>query len=169
MKRLILVRHAKTEPITDADSDFSRQLKKRGHKDARMIADHLIGKLMVPEVIISSPARRTMQTARIMAGSFSIPESEIKEVPFIYDGFSLEELVREIASLAGDKDSVMVVGHNPDIALMAIQFAGENFFNFPTSATAVIDFSVSEWSQLKAGTGRADMFVYPKELKGKKE
>jgi phosphohistidine phosphatase len=52
---------------------------------------------------------------------------------------------------------------------MAIQFAGENFFNFPTSATAVIDFSVSEWSQIKAGTGRADMFVYPKELKGKKD
>jgi phosphohistidine phosphatase len=78
MKRLILVRHAKTEPVTDADSDFTRQLKKRGHKDARMIADHLIGKTMVPEVIISSPAHRALQTARIMAGSFNIPESEIK-------------------------------------------------------------------------------------------
>jgi phosphohistidine phosphatase len=169
MKRLILVRHAKTEPLTDADSDFTRQLKKRGHKDARMIADHLIGKTMVPEMIISSPAHRTLQTARIMAGSFSIPESEIKEVPFIYDGFSLEELVSEIASIAGDKDSVMVVGHNPDIALMAIQFSGEKFFHFPTSATSVIGFSVSEWSQIKAGTGRADMFIYPKELKGKKD
>jgi phosphohistidine phosphatase len=168
MKRLILVRHAKTEPVTDADSDFTRQLKKRGHKDARMIADHLIGKRMVPEVIVSSPAHRTMQTARIMAGSFSIPESEIKEVPFIYDGFSLEEFVSEIASIAGDKDSVMVVGHNPDIALMAVRFAGENFFHFPTSATTAIGFSVSEWSQIKAGTGRTDIFTYPKELKGKK-
>ncbi len=169
MKRLILVRHAKTEPLTDAENDFSRQLKRRGHKDARMIADHLIGKTMVPDVIISSPAHRALQTARIMAGSFSIPESEIKEVPFIYNGFSLEELAKEIATIAGDKDSVMVVGHNPDIALMSIQFAGDNFFNFPTSATAVIGFTVSEWSQIKAGTGRTEMFVFPKELKGKKE
>ncbi len=169
MKRLLLVRHAKTEPITDADSDFTRQLKKRGHKDARMIADHLIGNSMVPEMIISSPAHRALQTAKIMAGSYNIPESEIKEIPFIYNGFTLEELVKEIASIAGDKDSVMVVGHNPDIALMAIQFSGENFFHFPTSATAVISFSASEWSQIKAGTGRADMFVFPKELKGKKD
>ncbi len=169
MKRLILVRHAKTEPLTDADSDFNRQLKKRGHKDARMISDHLIGKNMVPDLIISSPARRTLQTARIMSGAFSIPESDIKEVPFIYDGFSLEELVNEVSSLASDKETVMVVGHNPDIALLAIQFAGDNFFRFPTSATAVIAFSVSEWSELKAGIGRTEMFVYPKELKGKKE
>jgi phosphohistidine phosphatase len=169
MKRLILVRHAKTEPLTDAENDFSRQLKKRGHKDARMIADHLIGKSLVPDIVISSPARRALQTARIMAGSFSIPEADVREVPFIYDGFALDELVSKIAELSGDKDSVMVVGHNPDIALMAIQFAGDNFFHFPTSATAVIGFSVSEWSQIKAGAGRTEMFVYPKELKGKKD
>lgn len=169
MKRLILVRHAKTEPLTDADSDFSRQLKKRGHKDARMISDHLIGKSLVPDLIISSPARRTLQTAQIMAGAFSIPESEITAVSFIYDGFSLDELVNEISSLASDKETVMVIGHNPDIALMAIQLSGDNFFHFPTSATAVIGFTVSEWSQIKAGAGRTEMFVYPKELKGKKE
>jgi phosphohistidine phosphatase len=169
MKRLILVRHAKTEPLTDAESDFERQLKKRGHKDSRLVSDHLIGKRMVPEIIISSPASRALQTARIMAGAFSIPESEIKEVPFIYEGASVDELIATISELAGDKDSVMVVGHNPDIALMAIQFSGDNFFYFPTSATAIIGFSASEWSQIKSGQGRTELFVFPRELKGKKE
>ncbi|MBZ4676007.1 MAG: phosphoglycerate mutase [Anaerophaga sp.] len=168
MKRLILVRHAKTEPLTDADSDFERQLKRRGHKDARLISDHLIGKRIVPEVIISSPAVRAIQTARIMAGAFSIPESKIIEAPFIYEGFSVDRFISGIAGMAGKYDSVMVVGHNPDIALMAIQLAGDNFFNYPTSATVSIVFTVTEWDQIKPGSGRTEMFVYPRELKDKK-
>lgn len=168
MKRLILVRHAKTEPLTDADSDFERQLKRRGHKDARLISDHLIGKRIVPEVIISSPAIRAIQTARIMAGAFSIPESEIIDAPFIYEGFSVDRFISGIAQMAGKYDSVMVVGHNPDIALMAIQLAGDNFFNYPTSATASIVFTVTEWDQIKPGSGRTEMFVFPRELKEKK-
>jgi phosphohistidine phosphatase len=121
MKRLILVRHAKTEPLTEADSDFDRQLKKRGHKDSRLISDHLIGKSMVPQVIVSSPAVRAMQTARIMAGAFSIPESEIVQVPGIYDGLTHEELISHVYQNAPDSQSVMVVGHNPDIAIMAMK------------------------------------------------
>lgn len=168
MKRLILVRHAKTEPLTDADSDFERQLKKRGHKDARLVSDHLTGKRIVPDLIISSPAQRALQTARIMAGAFSIPESGIIEAPFIYEGFTIDEFTAQIARLAGNKDSVMVVGHNPEIALMAIQYTEDNYFNFPTTATAVINFSVSQWSDIKPRQGRTETFLYPKELKGKK-
>ncbi len=168
MKRLILVRHAKTEPLTDADSDFERQLKKRGQKDARLISDHLTGKRMVPGLIVSSPAIRAMQTARIMAGAFSIPEAGIVEAPFIYQGFTVDEFISRIADLAGNADTVMVVGHNPEIAHMAIQLADDNFVRFPTSATAVIAFSVSHWNEIKPKKGRAELFVYPKELKGKK-
>lgn len=168
MKRLILVRHAKTEPLTEADSDFNRQLKKRGHKDSRLISDHLIGRSMVPQAIVSSPAVRAMQTARIMAGAFSIPESEIVQVPGIYDGLTHEELVSYVNQNAPNSQSVMVVGHNPDIATMAMKFAGENFFHFPTTATAVIAFSGNEWDEIKPGGGRTELFVYPKELKEKK-
>jgi phosphohistidine phosphatase len=169
MKRLMLVRHAKTESLMDAESDFERQLKKRGHKDARLVSDHLIGKLMVPDLIISSPAARALQTARIMAGAFNIPEADIVENPLIYDGFSVDDLLDSIAKVAADENSVMVVGHNPDIPHFAVQLTGDNFFHFPTSSTVIVGFSVSNWSDIKARHGRTELFVYPKKLKSNKE
>lgn len=168
MKQLILVRHAKTEPLTDAENDFERKLKKRGHKDARLVSDYLIGKNVAPDVIISSPAVRALQTAKIMAGAFSIPESDVKEASFIYGGFTNEEFIDQMAELGGDTDSVMVVGHNPEIALMAVKLTGENFFHFPTTATVVLNFSAPRWSEIKIGQGKNQLFVYPKELKDKK-
>jgi phosphohistidine phosphatase len=167
MKKLILVRHAKTEPLTDAENDFERRLKKRGCKDARLVSDYLIGKDIKPGLIISSPARRALQTAQIMAGAFSLPESEIIEASFIYDGFSIERLIKKIEELAVGEDSLMVVGHNPDIALMAIQFAGDNLFNYPTAATSVISFSVSDWHEIGRGKGKTELFITPKDLKKK--
>lgn len=167
MKRLMLVRHAKTESLTEAESDFERQLKKRGHKDARVVSDHLIGKQMVPGLIISSPARRALQTARIMAGAFSIPEDSIVKASFIYDGFTIDEFVANISELAGEEDSVMVVGHNPDIALMAIQLSDDDFFHFPTTAAAILTFPASSWSDIKPKQGQTELFVFPKELKDK--
>ncbi|MFO8002176.1 MAG: histidine phosphatase family protein [Marinilabilia sp.] len=168
MKQLILVRHAKTEPLTDANNDYERQLKKRGQKDTRLVSDHLIGKQITPQMIITSPAKRALQTAKIMAGAFNVPESEIKEEPFIYGGFTIDEFIGNIAGIAGESGSVMVVGHNPEIALMAIQLSGEDFFHFPTTATVVINFSVSHWEDIQARQGRIGLFVYPKELKNKK-
>jgi phosphohistidine phosphatase len=168
MKRLILVRHAKAEPLTDAKDDFGRQLKKRGIKDVRLISDHLIGKRIVPDAIISSPAHRALQTAQIMAGAYSIPEIEIIKLPLIYEGYTIEQFLKEIALRARMVDSLMVVGHNPEIAMTAVQLTGDRFFNFPTTATASIVFSVSDWNQIKVGSGRTELFVFPKELKDRK-
>ena len=168
MKQLILVRHAKTEPLTDAENDFERKLKKRGHKDSRLVSDYLIGKGVAPDVIISSPAVRALQTAKILAGAFNIPESDVKEAPFIYGGFTNDEFITQIADMGGDAGSVMVVGHNPEIALMAVELTGENFFHFPTTATVVLNFSATSWSEIQVGQGKNQLFVYPKELKGKK-
>ena len=168
MKQLILVRHAKTEALTDAENDFERKLKKRGHKDARLVSDYLIGKGVAPDLIISSPAVRALQTAKIMAGAFNIPESDVKKAPFIYGGFSNEEFINHIDELSGDAGSVMVVGHNPEIALTAVELTAENFFHFPTTATVVLNFSAGSWSQITGGQGKIQLFVYPKELKNKK-
>src|SRR5690554_868842 len=55
MKRLILVRHAKTEALTDAQSDFERKLKKRGHSDADLVARDLLVRALRPEVLIAVP------------------------------------------------------------------------------------------------------------------
>jgi phosphohistidine phosphatase len=70
--------------------------------------------------------------------------------------------------MAGDAESVMVVGHNPEIAMTAVELSGERFFHFPTTATIVLNFSATHWGDIKSGQGRVQLFVYPKELKNKK-
>ncbi|WP_044117963.1 SixA phosphatase family protein [Alkaliflexus imshenetskii] len=169
MKRLILVRHAKTEPLTDALSDFERQLKKRGHNDARLVANELKDKGFCPDTIISSPAVRAIQTARVFADVFEIPALQIKQAGFIYDGETTAGLLSGITSMAGGEETVLVVGHNPDIAMLSMRLTGEAFAHFPTTATLVIAFSASTWSDISVGTGRAEYFVYPRLLKDEQQ
>ena len=165
MKRLILLRHAKTEPLTDAVSDFERKLKKRGIVDANLIAGDLKKRSYLPELIISSPAKRAIQTAGVCAAVFNIPESEIMEERFVYDGDTTARMVAAIAGLAGEYNTVMVVGHNPDVARRIMQLSGTDYFHFPTCAAAVISFAVADWDEVNVGGGKAEYFVYPKLVK----
>ncbi|MDG5800841.1 histidine phosphatase family protein [Marinilabiliaceae bacterium ANBcel2] len=168
MKRLILVRHAKTEPMSDAGSDYSRKLKKRGHKDAAIVSQHLQQKGYTPDAIISSPATRALQTAEIFAETYDIDSSEIREAPFLYDGETTIGFLAGIASEAqAGEETLMVVGHNPDMAMLSMRLTNKEFFNFPTCAVTVINFSVNEWSDMQARSGRAEYFIYPKKLKEK--
>lgn len=165
MKKLFLVRHAKTEPLTSSVSDFDRRLKNRGQIDAKLIADELVSKGVQPTLIISSPAARAMETAEIMAMTFLIPKEKIVAAPFIYDGHTTGGFIDGIASLAGEHDSVMVVGHNPDMAMLAMRLTNGNFINYPTTATTVISFNITNWNNMEVGKGSLDLFVFPKMLK----
>ncbi len=165
MKRLILVRHAKTEPLTEASSDFERKLKPRGNKDAVLVANYLCKKNIRPDLIISSPAVRAIETARLFARLYDMKFEKVIEESYVYDGFTIQTLVDEVSRVAGDLNSVMVIGHNPDIAMAAIQLSTGDFFHFPTAAAAVLSFSVNQWEDIKKGKGRSELFICPKDLK----
>lgn len=168
MKRLILVRHAKTEPLTDAASDFERKLKKRGRGDASLVAGDLKGKDYVPDVLIASPAKRAIQTALIYAETYGIPEDDIKQAMFVYDGDTTARMLDAIAGLAGNAGTVMVVGHNPDMATLSMLLTREDFYHYPTCASSVIAFSITDWKDMSVGQGRSEYFVYPRLLKNNK-
>jgi phosphohistidine phosphatase len=168
MKRLILVRHAKTEPLTDAASDYERKLKKRGLNDAALVADDLKSRAYVPDVLIASPAKRALQTAQIYAKTYGIPDEDIKQAMFVYDGDTTARMLDAIAGLAGNAETVMVVGHNPDMATLSMLLAREDFYHFPTCAASVIAFSITDWKDLNVGQGRSEYFVFPKMLKNNK-
>jgi len=165
MKRLILVRHAKTEPLMGSLSDFERQLKQRGFKDASLVAGELKRKNFNPEVLIASPAKRAIQTARIYAEVFGLQFEEIKQEMFMYDGDTTARMLDFISDLAGNANTVMVVGHNPDMVSLSMLLTQEKFYHFPTSATSVITFDINNWKDMNVGEGQLEFFTYPKELK----
>lgn len=162
MKRIVLTRHGKAELHQYGISDFDRQLMKRGQKEAPMIAEKIKEKGIVPEVFISSPAKRAFQTAEKFADVFGYPKDSIITRDFIYGHFNQDKLIYLIEETASFAETVIVFGHNPTFEELAY-YLSERFNEFiPTSGCVVIEFDVNQWSEIEARKGKVKYFEYPK-------
>lgn len=165
MKKLILIRHAKTESPSLVNLDFERKLKKRGWSDAKLIAEYLLDKGYVPDKILTSPAVRAYQTSTMFCEVYKYKEQDMATLPILYDGDTTQAMVDAIASVAADSKTVMVIGHNPDMAILAMRLSGQRIEKFPTTGTVVINFDVEKWNNVEVGSGYLELFVYPSMLK----
>lgn len=165
MKRITLIRHAKTELISDNISDLERRLKKRGESDAQLIAKYLIDKIFNPDLIVSSHATRAMQTATIMAQTIGYSPANIRKEPFIYHGYTTGDFIDFVNDWDDALAEVWVVGHNPDIAQTAMKLSGKSYYDFPTCTAVVVDFACNRWSDIAVHEGHETLFITPGELR----
>lgn len=166
MKKLILVRHAKTVQLQDySKSDFDRELLPRGQKDSELIARHLKAKGYMPDLMISSTAKRAQQTAMLFANNFAYPTEKIQNEQFIYDGYTTSQMLRFIGGCSDDIDTIFIIGHNPDIAGFTINLIEDDLWHFPTGCANVIAFDVGSWKDIETRAGKLELHVYPGMLK----
>ncbi len=166
MKKIILVRHAKTEQLLDYNkSDFDRKLLPRGHKDSTLIADQLKNKGYLPDLYITSSAKRARQTAELFALILGHDTDNIKKEQFIYDGYTTSDMLSYVEKFDDNINTIIIFGHNPDIASFTINLINEDIWHFPTSCTTVIRFEVDSWKDVKAREGKIELYLYPKMLK----
>ncbi len=166
MKKLILVRHAKTEQLYDySKSDFERKLLPRGHKDAALIAKELDKKGYSPDLFITSSATRAMETASIFADILDYDPDDIIEEQFIYDGYTAAQMIDYLAKFEDKYDTIIIFGHNPDIASFTVNLMNEDLYHFPTSCTTVVRFSIDNWKDLEVRSGEPSLYIYPKMFK----
>jgi phosphohistidine phosphatase len=167
VKRLYLLRHAKSswdEP-TLADSD--RPLAPRGRRAAKLMASHLGRKGISPELVLCSPARRTRQTLKRIAPALG-KKADVRIEPRLYAA-SDAILLEELHELPDQVNSVLLIGHNPGIQDLALSLArpGSESLRvrnkFPTAALATLEFD-GRWRELAAGSAELVSFVKPKEL-----
>jgi phosphohistidine phosphatase len=158
MKKLLLVRHAKAEKDA-AGNDFDRPLKYIGMQDAGFMADRLKERLLVPELIVTSPALRTLTTAEIFADHLGLPDPATNKA--IYEA-SEKTLLRVINELPNEKDFVALVGHNPGIAYILQYLTGETR-EVHTSTVALIDFEIDDWASVSNGIGKLVYYSSPNE------
>lgn len=164
MKRIVIVRHAKAVPH-GYNEDFSRDLKDRGFKDAKLVSEEL-GKLKIkPDGMISSPAKRAIKTARIFAEHLGFEAKNIREVAEIYDGLTTSEFVELIQSLDDNLHTVFFFGHNPDFHIFTGNLLKNYHDDMPTCATVGIDFQVASWKDVEARTGDSAFRLIPKMFK----
>lgn len=160
-KRLTLVRHAKSDWADPALDDFDRPLNARGARDAPEMAARLVARKLVPTLILTSPALRALTTARVFAGALGCPARRLRQVPEAY--LASPEQLLEIVRGAGSAAHVMLVGHNPGIAELALRLAtDQESIDMPTCAVASYRVPVAHWKDLAFGRAERDHYDYPK-------
>lgn len=163
MKKLYLIRHAKSSWENPALSDAERPLNKRGKKDAPRMARHLSEMNVHPDCMLCSPAKRAVKTAHILAEILGYPEEKIRIEPVIYNG-DITNHMQLVHEMQDALQEVFFIGHNPAITLLANFLTATTIENMATCGIACIAFDVKSWSRLDKGTGKLLFYEYPKEL-----
>ena len=165
MKRIIIVRHAKSVPYGYHD-DFNRDLKKpRGYNDATKISTELKNYNVFPDLMISSPAVRAFKTARLFAETFDYPENKIKKIDELYEGLSTHEFLRIVNDLPDHINVVYFFGHNPTLYYLIKGLSKSFNDDIPTSSSVVIDFNTDNWNDISTGTGKFAFQLTPRMYK----
>jgi phosphohistidine phosphatase len=168
VKRLFLLRHAKSRWDDPSLDDHDRPLAPRGRRASALIAEHLRRERIGPVLVLCSSARRTRETLeRVMPALDSV---EVRIEHELY-GASSDDLVQRLREVPDEVESVMMVGHQPAIQELALHLAGEGSElarvrgKFPTAALATLSFA-GEWSELGHRSAELIAYVKPKQLKG---
>jgi phosphohistidine phosphatase len=164
MKRVVIVRHAKSVPY-GYDDDFTRDLRERGKNDAKMVSQELKRKEIVPDSMISSPAKRAIKTARIFAENLDFNKKNILEVEDIYDGQTTSEFLDMLQQLPEDVQTVFFFGHNPGFHYFVNNLLQHFGGDMPTCSTVGIDFEVNSWKSVEARTGKKAFQLVPRMFK----
>lgn len=167
MKRLGLLRHAKSDMDDAALRDFDRGLNERGRRGAALIGQDIAAQGIVWDAVIASPAARVRRT--IEATGLSVTP-QFDERAYLADAATLMELLRQ---LEGDPANVLMVGHNPglhELLFRLVDPAHENTLfgraaeKFPTASFALLELAIDDWGRLAPGCGQLIHFARPRDL-----
>ncbi len=158
---LTLLRHAKSSWADPGLDDGLRPLNARGLRDAPAMGHRLRACCVQPDLIVTSPARRALHTATIMAGIFAYPEDGIMQDKRVYAASS-EELLQRVRCLPDNRHNVMLIGHNPGLADLANFFLLRGLGAFPTCGAVQLIFNSRRWRDINPECASLLMFDYPK-------
>ena len=143
MRRLLLMRHAKSSWDDQSLSDHQRPLNKRGRRDAPVMAAWLIELGWVPERVISSDSQRTKDTWALMQEL--LPQAVVRFCREFYLG-DLGDMAEQLKEIPPDVTTVMLLGHNPGWEDALCQLAGVED-NMTTANVALLESEVASWDQ----------------------
>ncbi len=165
-KTLIIMRHGKSDWNSGVSRDFDRPLNDRGSKDVPRMAKWLHTQQLLPQRLISSPARRAADTAKLIAENSGVGQEAIVHDEAIYEA-GREDLCTVLARHAGDSSCLLLVGHNPALDdLLEYLVSGRLPLTaggklMTTAAVAVLE--CADW-QLPQGSCQLRHLQRPKDL-----
>lgn len=161
MKKLYLLRHAKSDWKEKYSTDFDRTLAKRGKHDAPFMAALLRKMNYIPEVIISSPAVRAVSTAHFFLEEFGFSLDKLVVVSELYLA-SPGKILDVISSIDDKYSSALITGHNPGITEINNIISNNIVYDFPTCGIAGMESDITEWNDASTKKWNHLFFEYPK-------
>ncbi|WP_282609868.1 histidine phosphatase family protein [Pelagibius sp. Alg239-R121] len=172
MKKLYLLRHAKSDWKTPARGDFERPLAARGHMAAPRMGREMVRLGIAPALVLCSTARRAAQTYDLMTECMPPAHKvEHREDLYMAPPAKLKSIVQQQSD---EFETMMLIGHNPGMEALAGQLAGNDSDaealsaldeKFPTAAIAAFELPVEHWKDLAEDRGKLVQFVRPRDLR----
>jgi phosphohistidine phosphatase len=161
MRRLILVRHATAVDKGPEGSDFHRRLKKRGRREALLMAERTAALVGAPDQIYSSPADRALETARLFAERMEIPAERVALREELYGGLLPEEFLHIVQRFDNRAETVMVFGHDPSFTEFAAYMIPGFRNSIPKAGVLVMEIDRPRWRAVRSGDARMAHFERP--------
>jgi phosphohistidine phosphatase len=159
VKTLLVLRHGKSSWGDPALDDHDRPLKRRGRRGARSIGRQLRESGILPDLALSSTARRARSTARRCLTA-SGAQARLELTRDLY-GTGATRYIEEIERRAGGQHAtVMVVGHNPDVEQLVEALTGEPTV-LKTAYLAAVSLDIDSWADLATARGRLRCLLRP--------
>lgn len=169
MKRLTILRHAKSSWDDASRGDFDRPLNPRGWKDARRVGRELKHRKMHFDFGLASPAARVRETLDGLAEGFGEFTFEVRFEPRVYEA-SAAILLDLVRSLPEETSDALLVGHNPGLERLVVELTLEGKLHdqvarkFPTAAVAVMELPGERWVDVRPGSGMLAELILAKDL-----
>jgi phosphohistidine phosphatase len=170
MKRLTLLRHAKSGDDGTVARDFDRPLNAKGRRAARAIGRHMRDQQLHFDTVLASPATRVAETLEeVEAGYGGTLSPHWERRIYLATTDELLDLVHEAPDSA---DSLLLVGHNPGLEQLVLRLVphgvdgarGQIEVKYPTASLAEMTFAVDHWRDVEEGGGDLIRFVRPRDL-----
>jgi len=161
MKVLHIVRHAQAASRKDHQTDFDRKLTEKGAKTARAVARRLRKAGFSADCMITSPAPRALETARVFAREMKYSLKKIDTQQVIYDGADNASLLAFVRELPAKDSDAFLFGHDPTFTKLANHLVPSLNQPLPKCAVVTIGFETDNWMDICADKARLLRFDYP--------
>jgi phosphohistidine phosphatase len=171
MLTLSLLRHAKSSWKNPTLPDRERPLATRGVADAPMMGRAMSERGIDPELALCSSARRTVDTLALVLPELKVEPRVVYEDALYHA--SPAEMLQMLREIQPGASQVMIVGHNPEIQVFALDLIGSGPKHlrdrlkekYPTAGLVVINFTAGLWSSVDVNSGSLNLFLVPRELR----
>ncbi len=161
MRRIVLVRHATAVEVGPKGSDFHRRLRRRGRREAAVMADRVAVTLGAPDAVVTSPADRALETARAFAERLALRDDQVAVREQLYGGLLPEEFLHIVREFDDAHATVMVFGHDPSFSEFAAYLVPGFRDMIPKAGVVAIDLDRKSWSAVSRGDGVVAAFERP--------